>query len=235
MESRVRLSELFLDVLEPGVAGVSEPWRAESSEFCRNRLRPSRSPKLLRPVADDELLTVSGGPRSSMESRLSELSVDDLPRAWRPRVPAVERVGDERPEFRELGRKKAEAGEGFPFWKSARAGDKVMLDWVDWARLGVVGRDGVGVCCPSPTELSRLKDVHDDDILGNSSRKPLSVDVREGNGSTGGLSIGVVGRPFCGKCEMGKRGWLLLFLRRRGRRKKVVVVWTVCVVVVVLP
>ena len=95
--------ELFLDALEPGEAGVRAPCKL--FEFCRMRLSPRRSPKLLRPV-DDEVRVVPGNGRSLTEFLPIELAVEDL-----PLMPRCIRVGDDWPEFCEPGRNSAVAGE----------------------------------------------------------------------------------------------------------------------------
>ncbi|KAG7149558.1 hypothetical protein HYQ46_001527 [Verticillium longisporum] len=114
--SRAICKELFLEVLEPGVAGVRLPGRPlASSEFCRNLFRPKRSPRLFRPV-DDDVRVVPGFRKSSIESRPRELIVDDLPRSC-----SRARVGEERPECMEPGRKRAVAGDTAAFVATSAA------------------------------------------------------------------------------------------------------------------
>lgn len=135
---------MFLEAYDPGVAGVRLPWR-EPSVFCLSRFRPSRSPKLLRPV-EDEVRVVPGYWWSSTEGRPNELIVDD-----RPLRLICDRVGDDCPDW-EPGRNKAVAGdaEGFPKKVELREGEAigVLPPWL------VEGRGASGVRePPEPAEV----------------------------------------------------------------------------------
>ena len=100
-----------MDVSDPGVAGAWMLLRTGWSAPCRSRLRPRSSPKLFLPVEDMDILLGGGSGRSSTEGLGEflpvELRVEDLPLMLR-----CDRVGEEYPEFRELGRKRAVTGEG---------------------------------------------------------------------------------------------------------------------------
>lgn len=131
--------------MEPGVAGVSDPPRVEAmSEFSRSRLRPRRSPKLLRPV-EKEVLETGGARCSSTDWRGEfiprELIVEDLPLLciWL-------RVGEEWPECLEFGRKRAVAGDALDLANRVAAwfcGGGVVTPFLEGA-LDVVGVDCAG-------------------------------------------------------------------------------------------
>src|SRR4051794_30624859 len=90
--SRASCIELFLDVLEPGVAGP-DPWWKGGSEFCRSLWdRPKRSPKLFLPVEVEVRVegSVGVGKESSVGMFLKERKVDDLPLG-----PSLARLGDD--------------------------------------------------------------------------------------------------------------------------------------------
>ena len=92
MGSLVNCIELFLEVLEPGVAGP-EPLGNGGSEFWRSLCeRLKRSPKLFRPVDVDVLVDgrVGVGNGSSLGMFRKELNVEDL-----PRIPSLDRVGED--------------------------------------------------------------------------------------------------------------------------------------------
>lgn len=140
MESLGSWRELFFEALEPGVAGVRLPRRVEvASEFCRRRLRPKKSPILFL-GAEVDVLPGCGARCSSAdtlgEALLSELSVEDLPLLWR-----YVRVGEDCPELRDPGLKKAVAGEALDLLVNNARADVggVAIPFTE------VGREGVGV------------------------------------------------------------------------------------------
>lgn len=140
-DSRAICRELFLLVLEPGVAGVSDPPRPEGSEFCLNLLRLRRSPKLFRPMEDD-VLTVAGRFCPSTDALGEflprELIVEDLPLRWRCAL-----VGEDCPEFLELGLNNTVGGDAADFEKDPCAGEGTGAMFTP---LPEEGREGVGVC-----------------------------------------------------------------------------------------
>lgn len=125
-----------MDGADPGEAGVRAPC-CKLLEFCRIRLRPKRSPKLLRPV-DDDVRVVPGNCSSFKELLPTELVVEDL--SLRP---GCIRVGDDWPEFREFGRNNAVAGDPAVF--TERLGPWAVLGTRVVPSLAVEGRELSGV------------------------------------------------------------------------------------------
>jgi hypothetical protein len=197
MDSRAICSELFLDVLDPGVRGVSVPCLPLfGSELCRSRLRLSKSPKLLLPVEVD-VRVVAGIGCSSTEGLgeffPNELIVDD--RSLRSNAALV---GDVCPECLELGLKNVVAGEPCAFRPLADRG----AAWFA-AALPVAGLDWSP---PSRTPVCAASDVE----LAMAPNVPAGLrEVLEAEASP----------PAAGrcKCAMGNKGSGSFFLRC-GRR-----------------
>ena len=127
-----------------------------------------------------------------------ELIVDDLPLR-----PKGARVGDDWPEFRELGRKRAEAGDALDLWNRARAGEGPGSG----PSRPVEGRVGVGV-----SELPK-PDILEDEVL---MRMELGV-VGARDELEAAASPCIDDFSFC-KCDMGNRGAGGLDLRRLRRK-----------------